>query len=209
MNTITRFLPKSSSALVRVSALALLASVATCAQATIIYHNPGPIGLTTSAPSMYLNVVTGEHNTFEIDDWAIDIYRSGGLVANLRFSAPVGGGYLGSSYNSPWNLDPGTEIGPAEEGQFYNGGGLGMAFRTEGTKIAGFKFINPDTQATNYGWIELTTGATGGYPATVNRWAYDDAGGAVYAGTLDAVPEPASVLALGMGALVLVRRRRK
>jgi hypothetical protein len=194
----------------RVGAMVCIALASTAAHATFYYFDLStPISLTTAAPLIYLDVTTGEHNTFAIDDWDINIYKSSGPAGGLRFAAPTGGGYLGASLNSPLNLAYDTAIGANQQGSFYGGGGLGTAFENPGTKIAGFEFLNPTSGITNYGWIELTTGETRGYPASIDSWGYDDSGATVYAGIPSLVPEPAPVAALGLGVLVLLRRRRR
>jgi hypothetical protein len=70
----------------------------------------------------------------------------------------------------------------------------------------------PDTGSTeDYGWIELSvsggTDPTMGPTATIEGWAYDDAGGDITAGQ---VPEPAplALLALGAAGVLLLRRPR-
>ena len=62
----------------------------------------------------------------------------------------------------------------------------------------------------NWAWLEITTAAPNGHPATINRWAYrPQSEGTLLAGQT-AVPEPGTA-ALGLlaaGALGLRRRRR-
>ncbi|MBE7159551.1 MAG: PEP-CTERM sorting domain-containing protein [Rhodospirillales bacterium] len=189
---------------------AAVCTIATAARAAVVYTDPPDISLPASTNAgFYLNVGTGEYTTDGTvpDGWDIYIYKTGNGLGNLHFGAPSdgSGGFEGALLNSPINLDPGTYIGP--NSSFYGGNGLTAAFHQDGTELAGFKFLNEATGQTDYGWIELTTTAASGYPATVNRWAYDDAGNAVYAGV---VPEPSSWVSMLLGVAVLgwlVRRR--
>ena len=45
-----------------------------------------------------------------------------------------------------------------------------------GTNYMGFRFVNPDTAEVNYGYAQLSTTATLGFPASVVRWVYNSAG---------------------------------
>ena len=47
----------------------------------------------------------------------------------------------------------------------------------------GVAFINEGTGATNYGWVEMSTTAATGFPATIVRYAYENTGQAITAGT--------------------------
>lgn len=172
------------------------------AQAALVYVDPPDISLPASTNAgFYLNVATGEYTVDGTvpSGWDIYIYKFATGNGNLHFGAPSdgSGGFEGALLNSPLNLDPGTYIGP--NSSFYGGTGLTAAFHQDGTELAGFRFLNEATGQTDYGWIELTTTAPSGYPATVNRYAYDDAGNAVFAGV---VPEPGSLTALAVGGLV-------
>ncbi|MBE7157555.1 MAG: PEP-CTERM sorting domain-containing protein [Rhodospirillales bacterium] len=190
-----------------------LCGAARTAQAEVIYVDPPDISLPASTNAgFYLNVATGQYTTDGTvpDGWDIYIYKTGTGNGNLHFGAANDGssGYEGASLNSPLNLDPGTYIGP--NSSFYSGTGLTAAFHQDGTELAGFKFFNEATGQTDYGWIELTTTAASGYPATANRWAYDDAGNAVFAGV---VPEPSTWAMLSLGVvgagLVVCRGRQR
>jgi hypothetical protein len=73
-------------------------------------------------------------------------------------------------------------------------------FDVTGTEYAGIEFQNDNTGAVNYGWVELQTTATTGFPATIVGYAYDNSGAPIAAG---AVPEPGTTAALALGALSL------
>lgn len=202
----------------RWGALATLGLLAASAPATLIYSDPADIACPADTDGVYLNVMTGITGTGPsgslVDGWDVHVYKSlNNATGNLRFSAQNGGGYVGASLNSPLNLPVGYEIGsgPLENGwSYYGGNTLTAAFHQSGTEVAGFRFLNENTGLINYGWIELTTTVGSGFPATINRWAYDDSGASVFAGIGPTpAPEPASLVALGAGALALVRHRRK
>ena len=64
----------------------------------------------------------------------------------------------------------------------------------------GLEFLNETTGTTDYGWVQINTTGTTGFPATITGFAYDDSGAAILAG---AVPEPGTNVALTFGALAL------
>lgn len=205
--------PASRRALV--SCLAFLAApvlLAAPAHAAFVYFSPAtPIAIPADGTTgYYMDVTTGNFGPVgTIANPSVGWYTTfSGPLPMLHFGVPsgTGSGYQGASLNSPLNLAPGTIIGPSSS--FYNGTGLNAAFHQSGTEIAGFKFVNPTTGITNYGWMEVMTTSGGGYPAAVVDWGYDDAGASVQAG-INSIPEPASLTStLALSALPLLRRRR-
>lgn len=168
-------------------------AVAATANAEFKYFLPStPIAIPASTTvGYYLNVTTGQFDEVgNVENPSIGWYGtfSGGL-AMLHFGVPSGttSGYEGARLNSPLNLAVGTYIGPTSS--YFNGTGLGAAFHQDGTEIAGFKFTNPDTGVTNYGWIRVMTTSGGGYPAAIVDWGYDDSGAEVYAGLGQCPPD--------------------
>jgi hypothetical protein len=60
----------------------------------------------------------------------------------------------------------------------------------------GFRFINPNTTAINYGYVHIATTGTTGHPATVVGWAFDQTGAAITipgAAMPDACDNPANI----------------
>ncbi|MGD8451794.1 MAG: PEP-CTERM sorting domain-containing protein [Phycisphaerae bacterium] len=179
------------------------------APAAFIHFDPAtPIAIPPSTDTgYYMNVTNGDFGPMgTVENPSIGWYTTmSGVLPMLHFGVPTGSGsgYQGALLNSPLNLAPGTYIGP--DSAFYNGTGLGAAFHQTGTEIAGFRFINHDTNVYNYGWIRVTTTSGGGYPAAILDWGYDDTGAPVFAGL---VPEPGTAASFVLvGALCLMRRR--
>ncbi len=76
------------------------------------------------------------------------------------------------------------------------------------TAFMGVEFKD-DSNRDLFGWIRITGGATGAFPATIVDWAYDDSGAGIQTGV---VPEPSAAalgcLAAGAAGLAAWRRRK-
>ncbi len=75
-------------------------------------------------------------------------------------------------------LASGATIGP--KSNFINGlsSTLTTHWRQAGNVdgYLGFRFVNPETSAVNYGYVRITMTGTTGHPATIVSWAYNSAG---------------------------------
>ena len=58
-----------------------------------------------------------------------------------------------------------------------------MNWQTANTgKYLGVRFFNEATSSVNYGWIQLDTGAAGGFPATLIQYCYQNDGTQIQTG---------------------------
>lgn len=175
----------SVAAIYAAAAAAMLTS--TSAFAAIVC-NTTPISVPSNISGVYLNLVTGVTGTSDatVPGWDANPYNN---KAGLTFFSPDdGSGLVGNSTEPPDGgtaavVASGTEIGPASSytGAFQTSG---INFQVGGTLFAGIRFVNEATATTNYGWLELTTTATDGFPATINRYCYQNDGTSIVAGTV-------------------------
>ena len=185
------------------------AAVAPSAQATVVYSGPVSLTVPNNISGIYLNLVTGATGTSgsSVPGYDFNPYGSGGLSFFFT-GANAGLSQNGSSYALLSNFD---YVGPLST--FITGStATTMAnFRAGETGgYLGIKFLNEATGATDYGWVQLSTTGTTGFPATITGYAFQNDGTAIFAG---AVPEPGTNAALAIGALALgavgVRRWRQ
>jgi hypothetical protein len=116
----------------------------------------------------------------QCDDPPFDfnIWASGGNVTFFwpRSGAIVEGGVgVGTTYSV---LAPGDTIGPASTFLVGSGAANAVNWRNAANVdgYLGFRFTNPTTNATNYGYARITTTGTTGFPATIVSWAYNSVG---------------------------------
>lgn len=138
---------------------------------------------------VYINLVTAVTGTSGATTagWDFNPYRSS-ATTGLNFFAPGtgGGGYVVTG-TIVVAIAPGATIGPAST---FGGTGItntDAAFRAAGTKYVGFRLFNEGTAAINYGYALMTIGtsAVPGFPATVIRTGFCNAGETV---TVPATP---------------------
>jgi hypothetical protein len=167
--------------------------------------------------------------------WALDIFAGpygqinfkmlGGIVnvfdSGKNWSAASGNGgmtaIIGSrSQTRTFQINPPTYVNTSGGGGYWQGGST-QSF-LHGRVLAGHAFTNQyvlfqfcDETQTNYGygWLQLSQAldADTGPNVTVERWAYDDTGYMLPAGSLTgdtgSIPEPSSLVLSGLGALAL------
>lgn len=186
-------------------ATAVLSGVPTPARAAIIYQDPADIAVPNTTGGIYLDLVTGTASTINFAGFDINPY---GAIDGLSFYTSTAD-YVAPTTAGPASaLAPGAFIGATDA---FTTAFSGTNFRVTGAELLGLRFINSTTGATNYGWIEFTTTGATGFPATINRWAYEDSGASINAGQT-VVPEPGSVAmvgAMGLGAAGLRAWRRR
>ncbi len=179
------------------------------ARADIVYSGPLTLSLPNDSNGIYLDLVTGATATAFFTGCDINPYSSGG---GLILSRETGTSFAAATSGAaPSALAFGATIAPTSP---FTNSSNATNFKVTGTEYLGLLFINTNTGATDYGWIQFQTTATTGYPGTILGYAYNNvAGGSILAGQISAVPEPGTTAALGLGALSLgaagIRRWRK
>ena len=117
-------------------------------------------------PGFHFNPYEQTGGLLSVWFWPGSTGERGGLVEGGKF--PV--------------LASGATIGPAST--FEAPGGTGQAtamadWRAGADGYFGFRFTNPDTGEVNYGYAHLTTASGGGFPLTIVRYWYNNAGNAI------------------------------
>lgn len=134
---------------------------------------------------------------------ALQVFNGSGSIAAFQSG---GFAYL-SNLSSGENISTLGFVGGFADLVSYSGYANSQFVDTSG--IAGFRFdIGNGTQ---FGWVRVT--ATGDAPVNsfvIEEYAFGDAGEAIVAGQITAVPEPTSLDLLALGAIgVMASRRRK
>lgn len=186
-----------------------VAGVAQQADAVIIYSGVQNLNVPNTFAGVYLNIVTGQTNTvgsfagYDINPWS----NAGALsFFTSTTSSPDGtrGVVAASTTGAALNLPMFTPIGPAS---VYNEGTSAGTNFSGTTGLLGLRFRNEGSgNATQFGWVRVSQPGTTGGLATVVDWAYETDGGPIPAG---AIPEPASLGLLALGALGLAARRKR
>ena len=155
------------------------------------YCSSSPIPVPANIDGAYLNLATGAVGTSgaATPGWDINLYQTG--ASALYFFWPsnppnsAGGVATATVYDA---LSAGAPIGP---GQTYiaSSGGAGPApfvnwQTTQTGKYLGVRFYNEATSSINFGWLQLDTGASGGFPATINKYCFRQSGAMTNAGSI-------------------------
>ena len=192
------------------------------AHAVVVTFNT-PISIPATSTGVYINLLTGVTGTSSAPtNWDFNPYRAGsgtqlGFYWNQDSSNVVLGGVVVGTFPGPaLSLAPGAVISGANTfSASITGSTTGSPVLTTGTNTLGFRFWNETLNAgaggVSYGYMNITTPAGSGFPATINSWSIENVGGAI-----TVVPEPGTALLLSMGALALgavnmrrLRRQRK
>lgn len=182
-------------------AAAAAASVVSGARADIVYSGPLTLAVPFNNRGIYLDLVTGQTSSSPFVGYDIEVFYSGS--GEIDFIHDLNGGYVvpagsNTSTTPASALAPGAFIGSTDT---FGTGSLGTNFQVTGVEYLGVRFNNTATKQSNYGWIEFSTTAPGGNPATILGYAYNNTtGGSILAGQ---VPEPSATAMLGLGALSL------
>jgi hypothetical protein len=158
------------------SMLCLASSVATAA---VIDSGPVNISLPATNAGLYINVLTGATGTSSgaVAGWDFNPYLTGtglGIYWNQANIASVGGVVAPATTTPLLVLAPGATISVAST--FSASIQAASSFRVTQDAFMGFRFFNETTSATNYGYAELSTTATNGYPATLVHYVYENTG---------------------------------
>lgn len=184
---------------------------ATTSHAAIIYTDPSDITVPNNIGGVYLNLTTGQASTAAIPGYDLNPFA---VTDGMSFLTPMdGGGVLADVAGASGQavaLSAGALIGSGSP--YRSGAAIATSFRVTGTEFLGLRFVNDTTGTINYGWVEFTTTGNTGFPATINRFAYENTGTSILAGQTGVVPEPGTVATLGafgLGAAGLRAWRRK
>ncbi len=188
----------------------ILAAAPASTHAAILYSGLQNIGITNSFTSVYVDVDAVSSGLTQATGWDLDAFFGGEAFGNsinfqpARQSVAVNsailrlniGAVVDSSRNY-WNAEAGssTHIG-AGSGQFTSG--------AEG--YLGFKLVDNSAAGPYFGWMRVNFSNAGGTGAIID-WAYENTSGTAI--TVGAIPEPTSVLLLGLGSVLCALRRRR
>ena len=176
--------------IVGLSAGALVLTVAsTSSMAAIVCSSPA-LSVPANIDGVYMNLVTGATGTAGsgVAGWDINLYQTGASALYFFWPTTPANSFGGASTATVYDaLSSGAAIGPAQTYIVNSGGGGPAPFAnwqtTQTGKYLGVRFYNEATSAINYAWVQMNTGASGGYPATINQICYDNTGAAITAGT--------------------------
>lgn len=168
----------------------IIASVATlsCMDAMSAVISSGivniPIPATTAG--IYINFVTNATgaSAASTPGWDWNPYNTTTGLGFYWAPTPAGSfGAVEAAVNQAANLAPGALVSPAST--FTNAiQSPNPTFRTTlNPGYVGVRFFNEATSAINYGWVQITTTATTGFPATIVRYAYENTGASITVGT--------------------------
>jgi hypothetical protein len=158
----------------------------TGADATVMCVASANLTVPATSEGLYVNLVTGVSGQTEasVPGFDIDIYAavSTNPTGQMRFywgPAATGGAGVVSSGDSYLVLGQGAVIGPASSFSRAAFTGDTSAWQSGTTAFLGMRFLNESGASTTYGWIELSTTAPLGFPATILSWCYEDSGAAI------------------------------
>lgn len=190
-------------------------AVAPTAKATLVNtfaNTTIPVPANTSG--IYLNLETGASGTSgsSVAGYDFNPYLAGSGTQLGFYWGPAatrGAGVGSTATTGPYlDLAAGTVVSSSS---IFTSGILattGSPYLATGIHNLGFRFINA-AGTTDYGYLQLQTTATNGFPATILGWVYDNTPGTA---VTVAVPEPSTVAILALvGGAVGIRafRRRK
>lgn len=143
-----------------------------------------PVPATTEG--LYVNLVTGVSGQSEasVPGFDVDIYAAASTnpSGQLRFywgPSTTGGAGVVTAGDSYAVLAAGALIGP--DSLFSRAAFTGdtAAWQAGVTGYLGLRFRNEASGTILYGWMRLGTSAPLGFPATIERWCYEDTGAAL------------------------------
>ncbi|MFO0962695.1 MAG: hypothetical protein U0625_07275 [Phycisphaerales bacterium] len=182
------------------------AAVASAANAAIVYTSFNHV-IPANTDGTYLNIETGAFVDgpgsgvpgWDVNPWSgttLNFFNPSGIPGTNAYVT------LGTGVAS---LAAGTSISGSSTytSGAYTSTGAG-AWTLNAANIVGFRFVNAASQV-RYGWMRIQVGATVTTRSFVD-YAYEDTGAAINAG---AVPGPAGLAALALGAMGIRGRRRK
>jgi hypothetical protein len=200
------------------AAVAGIAGIATDANAVVVTSTTS-IPVPNNTDGVYINFLTGAATTPASNPgWDFNPYNASGTAITFFWpGTPANSSGGVASVGSPStyvDLAVGATISSASTFTAAAGGAgtaPTVAFQTAGNHILGVRFFNETTSAINYGYVRLTTGGAGGFPAVVTGWSYENSGAPIT--VMAAVPEASTTAMMALGALALgaanLRRMRR
>jgi hypothetical protein len=169
----------------------VLALASVSSMAAVVCGPTNNISVPANIDGVYLNLVSGATGTAGAGTtgWDINLYQTGTPAALFFFwpTTPAnsfGGASTATVYDA---LSSGAVIGPASTFILNSGAGGPAPFvnwqATQTGKYLGVRFFNENTSTINFGWLQLNTTATSGFPATISQYCYQTDGTAITAGT--------------------------
>ena len=167
------------------------------------------IPIPTDFAGVYLDIDTGQANTFEITGWEINVLFGGVGIGGSPAFQPC---CVGSGSTDTVLCFTGGEV--IDAGRFYATGYSGSQdhlgapgnFQDGQQGFLGFSFMKNGGTGPYYGWMSLTlTANTPG--GVIREWAWENTGAAITVPT--AVPEPGSALLIACAAGLLLKRKRR
>ena len=156
-----------------------LSLISTMSMAAIIDSGVVAISVPATTAGIYLNVVTNTTGGSSAGTvgWDLNPFASSASLAFFSSANAANNNQVVGTGGAQL-LAPGEVVGPAST---YNATGTvqAVAFRITGTPIVGFRFTNEATATLNYGYAQLSTTATTGFPATIIRYVYENTGAAI------------------------------
>lgn len=174
---------------------ALVLTFASASSMAAIVCNSAAIPVPQNIDGVYINLATNATGTSGggVTGWDINLYQTTptGGTPGLYFFWPTtpANSYGGVSTDTIYDvLNTGAPIGPGQTYILNAGGGGAAAYAnwhgtTQTGRYLGVRFFNEATSAINFGWLQLNTTATSGFPATINQICYDNTGIEISAGT--------------------------
>jgi hypothetical protein len=164
----------------RASAIAIASTLciaSSAPMAAIVDSGFASLPVPNTLAGLYLNLVTGVfgNTAAQVPGWDFNAYGA----TSLSFFGSTTPGHIAAvvaTAGVTTALAGGATIGPAST---FANGAAGTNFHDTATHYVGIQFTNEATAALNYGYVLLQTTSATGYPATVLRYVYENAGAAI------------------------------
>lgn len=179
--TFTKRLTSRAAVVLEAAALCL---GSTSAMAAVVDGPATNISVPATIDGVYINLVTGATGATgsAAAGWDLDPYSGGSALRFFWPSSPAASsGAVAVAAGGPYNaLSVGATVSAASTFSVATTAGTtGTPFVLEGDNYLGFRFYNEATSSINYGYARVQSGASGGFPATIVCYRYEDTGAAI------------------------------
>jgi hypothetical protein len=185
-----------------------LALAAGQAGAVLVYSGPMNIVIPTTFEGVYIDLDGMTSGSSPFAGWDINPFFGGSVIASSVDFHPVADSAISTatilSLASATEVNGSLTYAASPGGSSTHMGPSLNQFAEAVESYIGFSFTTNEAEGPYFGWIrvEVTANNPGG---VVKDWAYDDSGAPV---TTGAVPEPSSLVLLGLAPWLAWRRRR-